>query len=118
VGAPEIGFCSPFDERLAASGPPAVFLRDPEGLLRFDAEWTRDAWGRLEGRDDPVASRSPCWALARDADSGYVQLVLATSPALLGDDHPRLSFRRFDDAASAIAALGALGRPPLARAPW
>lgn len=113
----EPGFCSPFDERLAATGPPAVFLRDPEGLLRFDAEWTRDAWGRAEQAVDPAAAPVRCWALARDRDSGYVLLVLATSPALLGV-HPRLSFRTFDGAPSALAALAELGRPPLAATPW
>lgn len=113
----EPGFCSAFDERLAATGPPAIFLRDPEGLLRFDAEWTRDAWGRVGDAVESDAAPVRCWALARDRDSGYVLLVLATSPALLGV-HPRLSFRTFDGPAAALAALAALGRPPLAEAPW
>ncbi|MEZ4241150.1 MAG: hypothetical protein R3F59_34320 [Myxococcota bacterium] len=112
--ASPIAFCSPFDAALAANGAPAVFLRDVEGLLRFDAEWTRDAWGRAEGAPQPGPPR---WALARDGDSGYVQLVMATSPDLL-QRHPRLAFRTFDDAAAALDALAALGRPPMAPQPW
>lgn len=106
-------FCSPFDERLAASGPPAVFLVDPEGRLRFDPEWTRDAWGRC-AEAGPVQW---CWALARDADSGYVQLVMVTSPDLLRA-HPRMTFRAFPTEEEARAALAAVGRPPVATEPW
>jgi hypothetical protein len=93
-------FCSPFDRRLAEQGPPAVFLRDPEGRLRLDPEWTRDAWARLKGRD-----------------SGYVQLVLATSPDLLAE-HPRLQCRAFEEAHLAEEVLAALGRPPVVKEPW
>jgi hypothetical protein len=106
-------FCSPFDHALAIRGPGAVFLRDPEGLLRFDPEWTRDAWGRARG--DP--GHEPRWVLARDRDSGYVLLVLVTSPALLAD-HPRLDLRSYPTADEARVALAALGRPPIATEPW
>jgi hypothetical protein len=105
-------FCSPFDAVLAADGPPALFLRDPEGLFRFDPEWTRDAWGR----SNPVERRW-CWVLARDRDSGYVQIVLATSPDLVAD-HPRLQLRVHGTLEAASEALARLGRPPLARDPW
>jgi hypothetical protein len=105
-------FCSAFDAALADAGPPALFLEDPEGRLRFDPEWTRDAWGRT-----PAVRPGRCWALARDADSGYVQIVLSTSPDLVLH-HPRATFRAFDAEAPARAALAALGRPPIAREPW
>jgi hypothetical protein len=109
---PDDPFCNPFDALLAHEGPPAVFLRDPEGKLRFDAEWTRDAWGRLA-----VGERRWCWVLARDRSSGHVQLLLATSPDLVGE-HPRLQFRHYDSAEQAIAALAAIGRPPVTRDAW
>lgn len=107
-------FCGPFDRALAASGAPAVFLVDNEGLLRFDADWTRDAWHRL-GRIPAPAGQT--WFLARDRATGYVLLVMATSPELLAD-HPRLDARAFPDHAAAASALTALGRPPIARQPW
>lgn len=106
-------FCSPFDETLAHEGPAAVFLLDREGLLRFDAEWTRDAWGRLPGPHDKAMT----WVLVRDRASGFVQRVLITAPTLL-DDHPRLEVRPFPDANAARVALDGLGRPPMAEAPW
>lgn len=109
---PDDPFCNPFDALLAAEGPPAVFLRDPEGKLRFDPEWTRDAWGRLS-----VGERRWCWAIARDRASGHVQLLLATSPDLVAE-HPRLQFRTYDSQLQATEALSAIGRPPVAREAW
>jgi hypothetical protein len=106
----EVSFCSPFDERLSHEGPPAVFLLDPEGQLRFDAEWTRDLYARAPA----TLTRAPCWVLARDRDSGWVQIVLVTSPELL-DQHPRLDLRPMQDYASAAAARAALGPVPVAR---
>jgi hypothetical protein len=105
-------FCSPFDSLLAREGPPAVFLRDPEGLLRFDAEWTRDAYSRA-----PSPARGARWGLARDRDSGYVQAVFTTSPELLAT-HPRLEFRAYPTREEALGALAELGRPPIAKQPW
>jgi hypothetical protein len=102
-------FCTVFDERLAHEGPPAVFLIDPEGNLRFDSEWTRDAYVR-----HTPARLLWCWALARDRGTGHVQLVLATAPGLLAD-HPRLDVRTFPDHPTAEAALQRIGRPPIAR---
>jgi len=106
-------FCSPFDERLARDGPPAVFLLDPEGQLRFDAEWTRDAWARATL--PPRLEES--WVLARDRDSGWVSLVLVTSPDLL-NDHPRLEIRRVGDLEEGRAARAALGAVPVVKGEW
>lgn len=106
-------FCSSFDERLAQQGPPAVFLFDPEGQLRFDAEWTRDMWARAT-----VPPRhEECWVLARDRDSGWVSLLLVTSPDLL-TDHPRLELRRVADVRQGRAARAALGAVPVVRGAW
>lgn len=108
-----MSFCSPFDERLAREGPPAVFLFDPDGELRFDAEWTRDAYARVRG---PMTGGG-CWILARDRDSGWVQLVYATSPDLLRS-HPRLDVRPVRDAAEGKAARAALGPVPVVTGSW
>lgn len=106
-------FCSPFDEALATTGPAAIFLPDREGLMRFEPSWTRDCWGRASG---PHAY-GRTWLLARDRASGFVQLVLATSPTLLVD-HPRLDLRVFPDLEAARAALVALGDPPVVAEGW
>jgi len=106
-----VSFCSPFDERLAQHGPPAVFLLDPEGQLRFDAEWTRDLYARAP----ETLAHEACWVLARDRDSGWVQIVLVTSPDLLAS-HPRLDVRPVAGFAEAAAARAALGPVPVAAA--
>lgn len=90
-----------------------MFLPDRDGLLRFDATWTRDAWGRAPGPH----VHEPCWMLARDRDSGFVLLLHVTSPTLL-EVHPRLDLRRFETSAEAHAARSALGAPPVDREPW
>jgi len=109
-------FCSPFDAALAAAGPPAVFLPDREGLLRFDAEWTRDAWGRNPGPHAPGAR----WTLLRDHDTGFVMLALVTSPTLLPepDGHHRMDVRSFDSAEDATAARATYGEPPICTEAW
>ena len=106
-------FCSAFDEQLARHGPPAVFLFDPDGELRFDAEWTRDAWERAAR---PV-QRGDCWLLARDRDSGWVQLLLATSPDLLRE-HPRLDVRPVRDVEEGRALRASLGAVPVVTEGW
>lgn len=106
-------FCSPFDDALAHTGPAAVFLPDREGALRFDADWTRDAWERAPG---PHA-HGWTWRLLRDHATGFVTLALVTSPTLLSV-HPRADVRTYADQASAMAARSAFGRPPVAREAW
>ncbi|MCB9666105.1 MAG: hypothetical protein H6732_18500 [Alphaproteobacteria bacterium] len=106
-------FCNPFDEALARSGLAAVFLLDREGLLRFDATWTRDAWGREPG---PHAAGEG-WLLFRDHQTGFVTLALVTSPTLV-PSWPRADVRRFGTQAEAEAARAAFGVPPVTREPW
>ncbi len=108
-----MSFCSPFDAALAQHGPAAVFLLDTDGLLRFEATWTRDAWGRAPG---PHAL-TPTWLLARDLDSGFVWIVFVTSDTLLAE-HPRLDLEAVADFAAAEAAVEALGSPPMKTTPW
>lgn len=111
---PELpAFCDPFDAALARSGAPALFTVDAEGRLRLDPDRTRDALSRLSG--SPAGA--PALALLRDRATGYVQLVLASAPELLRG-HPRADARRFETAHEALAALRALGRPPIWRGEW
>jgi hypothetical protein len=94
----DVTFCSPFDAALAHQGPAAVFLPDPEGALRFQANWTRDAWARAEG---PHA-HGWRWVVMRNRDSGFVLIALATSPTLLAEP-PRFDVRSFEGRAEAVA---------------
>ena len=106
-------FCDPFDAALARSGAPALFTVDAEGLLRLDSDRTRDGLSRL--------TETPAWApvlaLMRDRATGYVQLVLVSAPELVRG-HPRADARLFESAGEALAALRALGRPPIWRGAW
>lgn len=106
-------FCSPFDERLALEGPPAIFRVDRDGDWRFDAEWTRDCYGRLE-ESVPL---NPHYVLVRDVATGFVQMMLATSPPLLAQS-PRIEVRMYDDYATASAALAVFGQPPVTDDSW
>lgn len=106
-------FCDPFDEALARSGPPALFTVDAHGALRLDADRTRDGWSRVEG----APSREPALFLVRDRATGWVQLVLVTSPALLVA-HPRADAVRYPAVAQARAVLRALGSLPIDRSAW
>jgi len=106
-------FCSPFDEAFAHAGPAAVFLFDRDGALRFDATWTRDAWGRMPGPH----RTGWCWQLLRDRASGFVQLILVTSPTLMVD-HPRADVRVFGSHAEAVQARARFGDPSISVAEW
>ena len=108
-----VEFCNSFDERLARKGPAAVFLVDREGLLRFDARWTRDAWERASG-PHLINWR---WLLLRDRASGFVLLALSTGQSLL-ESHPRLDVRSFDSCELALEAREVFGNPPICEASW
>lgn len=107
-------FRDPFDQRLSEQGPPAVFTANAAGELGLDLPRTRDAWSRLSL---PPTEIEACHCLFRDRATGFVQYILVTSPALLRE-HPRAQVRRYPDPASALQALAALGRPPMALVPW
>lgn len=101
-----MGFCNAFDEHLSTAGPAAIFLRDHEGLYRFDASWTRDAWQRNPG-PHPLET---VFVLVRDHDTGFVARLLVSSPTLL-PTHPRGDVKAFgseEDANAFLATLGAL----------
>jgi hypothetical protein len=106
-------FCNGFDEELARTGPPAIFLPDREGLLRFDAEWTRDRWDRAQGPHERV----PMWVLFRDSDTGFV-LLLFTTAASLVEDHVRGDVRQFADRSDAVEMRDRFGSPPVCVDAW
>jgi hypothetical protein len=106
-----IPFRDRFDRLLAEQGPPALFTVDAGGELRVDLVRTRDGWSRLVA--DVVLPREVCHCLYRDRATGFVQYVLVTAPELYSE-HPRADVRRYDSQADALAALAAIGRPPIA----
>lgn len=118
--SPLLGFCDHFDARLAEAGLPALFVVNGNGELRLADDRTRDAWQRLPQDDGGLAippPRAVTHCLFRDRATGWVQYVLATSPALYAD-HPRADVREYPDQAAALQALAALGAIPLRRTPW
>lgn len=108
-----VPFATPFDEAIARSGVAALFTADHRGELRLTSDRSRDVWNLLTGPPRPG------WAhcLYRDRGTGFVQYVLATSPDLCAS-HPRADIRVYADQDSALAALEAWGRPPIAAEPW
>lgn len=106
-------YASPFDEALAAQGPPAVFLQDRHGKWRLHGEWTRAALNRDPG---PHAF-GWTWSLMRDPTTGYVVIVLSTSPTLLRG-HPRMACRVVGSLEEARAFCAALGPTPVDPEPW
>jgi hypothetical protein len=110
--SPVVPFADPWDRDVARCGPPALFTVGPRGQLRVALNRTRDQ-GKRAATDRPKA---PCHCLFRDRATGWVQYVLATAPALVAD-HPRADIVRFPDQPTALAALAAIGRPPVVGAP-
>lgn len=76
----------------------------------MDLVRTRDCWQRLEGAPEYGA----CHCLFRDRATGFVQYVLVTSPQLCRA-HPRADITLYPDQRTALAALAALGNPPIQR---
>jgi hypothetical protein len=106
------------DAQAAEHGIPSLFLLDHENHWRLESDLTRDAYQRLElEKRNTRPERDVAYALFRDEESGFVARILTTSRALL-EGHPRGAARFFENEAEADLAYEALGRPPLAKAPW
>ncbi len=90
-----------------------MFLRNREGAWKLEPGWTRDAWSRDPG---PHAF-GWTWCLCRDRATGYVVIVLATSPTLLAH-HPRMDVRAFPNQSTAFEAHASLGAVPIDPSAW
>lgn len=101
-------FVSDYDRETADNGVPSIFLRDPDGLWKLEANLTRDCWERTR-----PSMRHVGHGLLRDRATGFVTQVYVTGRALL-EDHPRADITWFDSEDDARRALHALGSPPLA----
>jgi hypothetical protein len=106
-------FRDPFDAAMAQAGPPAVFTLDHKGQLGLNPERTRDAWQQL-GREPAPGT---VHALLRDRATGFVLYARLGSPELYADA-PRADRALYPDEDAALAALRALGAPPVWRGPW
>lgn len=104
--SPIVPFSDPFDRSLASDGPGALFTIGHKGQLRLALNRSRDQ-GKRAAADRP---KRPCHCLFRDRATGFVQYVLATTPALC-QAHPRADIQEYPDQQSALHALATLGRP-------
>jgi len=106
-------FASPFDARIHADGPPALFTLDVEGRMRLDAERTREAW---QNAGVPPTLEPGHWVLV-DRVTGVRMVVLAGHPSLVhwGERADALSFPDHDSAATFVADQWAAGRTPKER---
>lgn len=93
-------FASAWDEALAASGPATIFMPDPKGLLRADAERTREV-GIEQGA---LPNLGPHHYLATDRATGVVMYLYVTHPAL-AERQLRADAVRVADAEQAFAAV-------------
>ena len=112
-----MSFCDVFDQNMAQSGVPGVFVLDVDGELRFDLGRTRDFWqhrGLGSGGSVVlgVSTLEACHCLLRDKANGWTQYVLLTSPLLLGD-LPRAELIRFASRQEAMDRLVQLGALPV-----
>ncbi len=117
VQVPTLEFCSSFDRAVAHEGPEALFVRDREGLWRLAPNWTRNAYEALDGDRSARSSAAWRWLLARDHDTGFVQLLLCTGPDLL-HNHPRMDLQCFVGLEEAQTARKAYGDPPVCLESW
>lgn len=106
-------FASPFDEQLARSGTPAIFLFDHKDCWRMEPQWTRDCWGRCDGPHE----HGWRFAALRDRGTGFVWVVLVTSPTLLVA-HPRLDVKLFPTLEAAQAERDRYGSPAKCEEAW
>ncbi len=117
-------FASPFDERLYAEGPPALFTLDPRGELRVDPERTREILllcpdldsrgGGTSPRNAPRTESDTTWVLT-DTVTGLRMVLVATHPALAALQ-PRGTAEAAPSFEAALAQVRAQWAPPSALA--
>lgn len=99
-------FASAWDEALAASGPATIFTLDPKGLLRADAERTREVG--LE--DGALPHQGPHHYLLTDRATGVRMYLFVTHPAL-AEHQLRADAARVPDAETAIRQVNGQWEP-------
>lgn len=95
-------FASPFDARLYAQGPHAIFTLDPRGELRVDPERTREIHLLLDLPEDAERDGGT-WVLT-DRATGLRMLLVATH-ACMAEAQPRADATRYATYDEALAAL-------------
>lgn len=95
-------FATAWDQALAASGPAAIFTLDPKGLLRADAERTRE----IGLTDGALPNEGPSHYVVTDRATGVHMYLYVTHPHL-AEHQPHADARRVPDAAAAIEVVRA-----------
>lgn len=90
-------FASAWDEALAADGPATIFTLDPKGLLRADAERTREVGLEL----GVLAHEGGHHYIVTDRATGVLMYLYVTHPAL-AEHQLRADAVRVTDAETAI----------------
>lgn len=97
---PHWPFASAWDAALAKDGPATIFTLDPKGLLRADAERTREV-GLEQGA---LPNAGPSHWVAVDRATGVKMYLYVTHPAL-AERQLRADARRVADGAAARAEV-------------
>jgi len=97
---PHWPFASAWDAALAEAGPASIFTLDPKGLLRADAERTREV-GLEQGA---LPNAGPSHWVAVDRATGVKMYLYVTHPAL-AERQPRADARPVPDGAAARAEV-------------
>jgi len=93
-------FASAWDQQLAAFGPGTIFTLDPKGLLRADAERTREI-GLTQGA---LVNEGPHHFLVTDRATRVKMYLFVTHPAL-AEQQPKADAIRVENAKIAIDAV-------------
>lgn len=97
VREPSWPFASAWDEALASAGPATIFTLDPKGLLRADAERTREVGLTL----GVLAHQGAYHYIVTDRVTGVLMYLYVTHPAL-AERQLRADAVQVPDAATAI----------------
>lgn len=91
-------FMSNYDEALFLSGPPSLFVVDPEGRLKIDPERSREIWLK----QGPLVGREVGHYGLTDRVTGLRLYVVTTHPTL-ALAQPRAEATPFPDGETAMA---------------
>lgn len=95
-------FATAWDQQLASSGPGTIFTLDPKGLLRADAERTREI-GLTHGA---LSNEGPHHFLVTDRATG-VKMYLFVTHRALAEQQPKADAMEVETSKIAIDAVRA-----------